>query len=107
MQPANSGAQSATDKVMNLFKQTQQPQHNHNANIFTQISGPSPGFGNNFQQQGMQQRPVQGGFQQQRPMQGFQQQRSPPMQMQGFQQQPMGFQQQRPMQGFQHQMGGF
>lgn len=98
-QPAAFGTQSATDKVMNLFKQTQQPQRNHNANIFTQISGPSPGFGSNFQQQGMQQRPMQGfpqQQQQQRPMQGFQQQQRSPMQMQGFQQQ-------RPMQGFQQQ----
>jgi len=95
--------QSATDKVMNLFKQTQQPQQNHNANIFTQMR-PNPGFGgSNFNQQRQ-------GFNQQRPMQGFpQQQQMGSNQQMGFGRPnpQMGFQQQQPMQGFQrpNQMG--
>jgi len=81
-------AQSATDNIMNLFKQSQQPRPTNN-NIYTQMN-PQMGFGRGNQMMGQQQM----GFQQQR--------RSPQM---GFGQQQMGFQQQRPMGFGQPQMG--
>jgi len=103
---------SATDKVMSLFNSPPQQQQNHQANIFTQMNGPSPGFGGGFQQQP--------GFQQ-RQMQGFPQQKQQRPQMGGFGGPQMGFQQQRgaqaggfgrgsfqQQQGFQkQQVGGF
>lgn len=115
--------QSATDKVMSLFSSPQQPQQNNQANIFTQMNGPNPGFGGGFQQQpGFQQRQMQGFPQQQQrpqmggfggPQMGFQQQRGAQMgfgrggfQQQGFQQQQMGGFGARPNQmGFQQQQG--
>jgi len=119
--------QSATDKVMSLFNSPPQQQQNHQANIFTQMNGPSPGFGGGFQQQpGFQQRQMQGfpqQQQQQRPQMGgfggpqmdFQQQRGAQaggfgrggfQQPQGFQQQQMGGFGARPNQmGFQQQQG--
>jgi len=105
--------QSATDKVMDLFKQTQHPQQNHNANIFTQMR-PNPGFGGSSfppQRQGFNQQQQMQGFQQ-KPMQGFPQQQqmgfnARPNQMGFPQQQQMGFGRPNPQMGFQQNQMGF